>query len=136
MDKATARRLCSMKKSLERSCIKFVPLSRPVTFHVAIYTTEDDVPTAIWLQRQRSKVEWGCFVRDVANHTPKGAQYVLPSSVVVVSLVKTLKKESNECRVDLRTRRNGDLTLVLTMTAFEGLKASYAFHLARLDTLA
>ncbi|KAH9087123.1 hypothetical protein Ae201684P_000535 [Aphanomyces euteiches] len=71
-----------MKKSLERSCIKFVPLSRPVTFHVAIYTTEDEVPTAIWLQRQRSKVEWGCFVRDVANHTPKGAQYVLPSSVV------------------------------------------------------
>ncbi|KAG9414587.1 hypothetical protein AC1031_007994 [Aphanomyces cochlioides] len=128
-----------MKKSLERSLIKFVPLSRPATFHVAIYTTEDDVPMAIWLQHHRSKVEWGCFVRDVANHTPKGAQYVLPSSVVVVSLMtalKALKKESNECRVDLKTRRNGDLTLVLTMTAFEGFKAIYAFHLARLDALA
>ncbi|KAH9127430.1 hypothetical protein AeMF1_002274 [Aphanomyces euteiches] len=127
-----------MKRSLELSAVKFVSQPGTDAFRVQVFTTDDDVPMKIWIENKRSKDQWECVVKDVAEHTPKGAKYVLPSPVVVVSLLTTLSAKSegdkkDECSVDLKPESKGSVTLTLTMKALKRLSAEYLFTMTRLE---
>ncbi|KAG9414589.1 hypothetical protein AC1031_007996 [Aphanomyces cochlioides] len=128
----------TMKSSLELSAVKFVSQPGTDAFRVQVFTTDDDVPMKIWIENKRSKDQWECVVKDVAEHAPKGAKYVLPSPVVVVSLLTALSAKpkgdkEDECSVDLKPESNGSVTLALTMKALKRLSAEYLFTMTRLE---
>ncbi|KAF0742732.1 hypothetical protein Ae201684_002432 [Aphanomyces euteiches] len=139
MAKVKATLSSSMKKALDLSSVKFTSQPGTDAFRVQISTTDDDVPLKIWLENKRSKEQWECTVKDVAEHAPRGATYVLPSAVVVTSLLTALSaptsqaNESEKCSVDLKPATNGGVTLVLTMKAFGQLTAEYSFKMTKLE---
>ncbi|CAK4147671.1 unnamed protein product [Aphanomyces euteiches] len=80
-----------------------------------------------------------CLVKDFNDHAPTGANYTLPSSVILTSLQDSLalldkqkKKEmddENGCMVMLCGAKHDSLELVLTLKAFRSLEAQYVFKM-------
>ncbi|KAH9127428.1 hypothetical protein AeMF1_002272 [Aphanomyces euteiches] len=107
------------ESALKLSSIKFSRLADGFRLHVD--TVAKDVPMKIWMENQRSKDQWECVVEDIAEHAPRGAKYMLPSSVVVASLMSALRAKSTdgggrskERKVEFSlTRLNVDATQVL-----------------------
>ncbi|KAG9414588.1 hypothetical protein AC1031_007995 [Aphanomyces cochlioides] len=134
--------------------VKFSRLDAADVFRIHVATVENDVPMKIWMENQRSKDQWfdllgvryalivrrECAVEDIADHAPRGAKDMLPSSVVVASLMSALTAKSKdgggaskERKVDLSAGSDESLNLVLTMTGFERLTVEYSFNLIRLN---
>ncbi|KAG9414586.1 hypothetical protein AC1031_007993 [Aphanomyces cochlioides] len=131
-----------MKKALELSTVKFTSQPSSDAFRVQVWTSDDDIPMKIWLENKRSKEQWECVTRDVAEYAPKGAKYALPSPVIVASFLTALstkdtaKGKASEYSVDLKAGSHGSMTLVFTMKAFERFTAGYAFNLTSLEIAA
>ncbi|KAH9108161.1 hypothetical protein LEN26_014162 [Aphanomyces euteiches] len=126
------------ESALKLSSIKFSRLADGFRLHVD--TVAKDVPMKIWMENQRSKDQWECVVEDIAENAPRGAKYMLPSSVVVASLMSALRAKSTdgggrskERKVELTAGSDESLNLVLTMTGFERLTVEYTFSLTRLN---
>ncbi|CAK4650553.1 unnamed protein product [Aphanomyces euteiches] len=93
----------------------------------------------IWLESKQTKAQWECLVKDVKDHTPAGANYMLPPEVVFKSLrrgLTVLDKEEKKytsrmsgCFVELPETKNGPLELILTLQAFASLEARYVFKM-------
>ncbi|KAF0710195.1 Aste57867_5646 [Aphanomyces stellatus] len=109
-------------------------------FRVEIYTTGGDLPIRIWMESRRSKSQWECTVKNFETHKPSNVAYSLPSSTVLSALMTVLtctaKRNDESCTeecerydVDLKTKPNRRLSLQLTLEAFVGLRAEYAFEL-------
>ncbi|CAK4083957.1 unnamed protein product [Aphanomyces euteiches] len=126
-----------LKVALNLSNVKFPTVKD--SFRAQISVSDDDLSTArIWLESKQSKGQWECIVKDIKEHLPKGATYVLPNSVVISSLQCGLslldqdkKKEVDivGCNVGLKECRKGRMEMRLTLTAFGSLEAYYFFDL-------
>ncbi|KAF0699131.1 Aste57867_10287 [Aphanomyces stellatus] len=54
-------------------------------FRVAL-TTPPNTIVCISIEEKRTKSQWTCAVTQLQDHTPAGADYVLPSTVVLRAL--------------------------------------------------
>ncbi|KAF0742731.1 hypothetical protein Ae201684_002431 [Aphanomyces euteiches] len=114
----------AMKKALELSTVKFTSQPSTDAFRVQVWTSDDDIPMKIWLENKRSKEQWECVTRDVAENVPKGAKYALPSPVIVASFLTALStKDTAEEKAS-------------EYSAFERFTAEYVFNLTPLEIAA
>ncbi|KAG9414495.1 hypothetical protein AC1031_007902 [Aphanomyces cochlioides] len=129
-----------LKAALNLSNVKFPTVKD--SFRAQISVSDDGLPIRIWLESKQSKGQWECVVKDIKEHLPNGATYVLPNSVVISSLLhglslqdKDKKKEVDVvgCNVSLRESKKGRMEMGLTLTAFGSLEACYLFHLVPLS---
>ncbi|KAG9414487.1 hypothetical protein AC1031_007894 [Aphanomyces cochlioides] len=122
-----------MEVVLELSNVVFPSRSGPFSVSVSC----EGQSMRIWLESKQTKAQWECLVKDVKDHTPTGANYMLPPEVVLKSLrrgLTVLDKEEkkytsrmNGCIVELQETKTGPLELVLTLQAFDSLEARYMF---------
>ncbi|KAH9086705.1 hypothetical protein Ae201684P_000127 [Aphanomyces euteiches] len=123
----------AMKKALELSTVKFTSQPSTDAFRVQVWTSDDDIPMKIWLENKRSKEQWECVTRDVAENVPKGAKYALPSPVIVALRCQPRTQLKRKLA---STAWIYNMTLAFTMKAFERFTAEYVFNLTPLEIAA
>ncbi|KAF0693015.1 Aste57867_15964 [Aphanomyces stellatus] len=109
--------------------------SRRDSFRVQVAVSGTDLPMRLWLE---SKQE--CVVTTIQDHhVPKGADFVLPSSVVLFGLQRGLtallahgNAAPDGCHVQLKYSKNGHVELSLALHFFSALSAKYIFDLVPL----
>ncbi|KAG9414490.1 hypothetical protein AC1031_007897 [Aphanomyces cochlioides] len=130
----------ALKVALNLSNVTFPSLNG--SFRAQVSVSDYGLPMRIWIESKQSKGQWECVVKDIKEHFPKGATYVLPNSVVISSLQHGLslldhdKKKKVDivgCNVSLKESRNGHMEMELTLTAFGSLEACYLFALIPLS---
>ncbi|CAK4750213.1 unnamed protein product [Aphanomyces euteiches] len=131
----------ALKVALNLSNVTF-PSRKDSSFRVQVFVSDDGLPMRIWLESKQSKGQWECVVKDIKDHLPNGATYVLPNSVVISSLQNGLslldqdKKKKVDvvgCNVSLKESKKGRMELGVTLSAFGSLEACYLFDLVPLS---
>ncbi|KAF0691008.1 Aste57867_17690 [Aphanomyces stellatus] len=136
---ADASNASPLNVALELSDVRFD--SQADAFRVQLTLSDgDDLPLRIWLESKRSKAQWAVLVTDIQSHAPEGANYVLPTAVVVSAMQQGFSVlatdgnvDSNGCDIKLVTAKNNHLRLVVELKAFSMLSARYEFDLLPLS---
>ncbi|KAF0693020.1 Aste57867_15969 [Aphanomyces stellatus] len=129
-----------LKVVLALSEVTFPNHGEDFRVHLAL-SGNDVLPLRIWMEEKVSKGQWACTVTDLQNHALPGADYVLPTEVVVLGLkegLSALDSRGNEVdsgtyEVILTVEKETHRRLVLVMRAFSALLATYEFNLSPLS---